>query len=145
MTHRTVARIALAYLTASTAVLGLWALFAPRSFYDDFPGFGRVWIAIDGPYNEHFVRDFGALNLALVVLLAATFILLSRQLLVVSAGAVLAWGVPHVIYHLANLDELDTVDAVLNVGGLAFFALLGLVLLSAAGRSDRGQTVPTTT
>ena len=34
-------------------------------FYDDFPGLGRSWVAADGPYNEHLVRDVGALNLAL--------------------------------------------------------------------------------
>ena len=45
----------------------------PRSFYDDFPGAGRTWVAVDGPYNEHLVRDVGGLNLALafVAVLAA--------------------------------------------------------------------------
>ena len=38
---------------------GLWATLSPRSFYDEFPGGGRAWVAADGPYNEHLVRDFG--------------------------------------------------------------------------------------
>ena len=44
--------------------VGLQALFTPRSFYDDFP-LGRGWVAMDGPYNQHLVRDVGSLNLAL--------------------------------------------------------------------------------
>lgn len=136
MNHRTVARVALGYLTLSTTQLGLWALVAPRSFYDDFPGFGRTWIAIDGPFNEHFVRDFGALNLALAVLLAATFMRPTRDLLYVSAGAVVVWGVPHLVYHLANTDGLDTVDLIASLGGLVLYALLGLVLASAGRRAS---------
>ena len=31
-------RLGLAYLTATFLPLGLWATFATRSFYDDFPG-----------------------------------------------------------------------------------------------------------
>ena len=35
---------------------GLWALLAPRSFYDSFPGgSGLHWVAADGPYNRHLV------------------------------------------------------------------------------------------
>ena len=60
---RTVSRVILALLAITSVQLGLWATFAPRSFYEDFPGGGRNWVAVDGPYNEHLVRDFGALNL----------------------------------------------------------------------------------
>ena len=61
-------RVLLIVLGAVALELGVWATFAPRSFYDDFPGLGRAWVAADGPYNEHLVRDFGGLNLALAVL-----------------------------------------------------------------------------
>ncbi|WP_213816160.1 hypothetical protein [Glaciihabitans sp. dw_435] len=48
------------------AVVGVWAAFLPLEFYDAFPGLGLgPWVAIDGPYNEHLVRDVGALYLAL--------------------------------------------------------------------------------
>jgi nucleoside-diphosphate-sugar epimerase len=61
----------------ATVRVGLWAMalvslfagiqqqFMPRSFYDSFPGFGMHWVAVDGPYNEHLVRDLGGANLAL--------------------------------------------------------------------------------
>src|SRR3954471_13364403 len=58
-------RVVLALLAFTSAGIGVWAAFAPRAFYDKFPGLGQVWVAVDGPYNEHLVRDFGALNLAL--------------------------------------------------------------------------------
>ena len=56
-----VIRAALAALAVVGLSSGLWAEFSPRSFYDEFPGGGRAWVAANGPYNEHLVRDFGAL------------------------------------------------------------------------------------
>jgi hypothetical protein len=60
----------LAILSLSAAQAGGWALIARRSFYDSFPGLGRHWIAVTGPYNEHFVRDIGGLYLALLAVSA---------------------------------------------------------------------------
>ena len=57
-------QVALVVIAGGTGVVGLWATASPESFYDDFPGMGRVWVAVDGPYNEHLVRDVGGLNLA---------------------------------------------------------------------------------
>ena len=64
-------------LSARSGV-GLQALFAPRSFYDDFP-IGRGWVAMDGPYNQHLVRDVGSLNLALVVLVFAALVVVDPR------------------------------------------------------------------
>lgn len=47
--------------------VGVWATLFPRSFYDSFPGFHRIWVGVDGPYNEHLARDVGSLYLALTV------------------------------------------------------------------------------
>lgn len=133
MSHRTVARVALGYLALTSLQLGVWALLAPQAFYDNFPGLGgRMWISVDGPYNEHFIRDVGALNLALAFLLVTTMIRPSRDLLFVSAGSSLAWGVPHLIYHLVNTDSLSGSDIVMNIGGLGLFAVCGIALVRAA-------------
>lgn len=131
--NRLMARIGLGYLAVNALVLGLWAPIAPRSFYDEFPGLGRVWVAVDGPYNEHLVRDLGALNLALAVVLIAAFVVLSRQLVNVAAGAALAWGLPHFIYHAQHTEPLSTGDNILNLSALAVASLypLGLFYLSA--------------
>lgn len=120
-------RIALAILAIQGAFVGVWALAAPRSFYDDFPGVGRVWVAVDGPFNEHLARDVGALNLALA--LVATIALVTGSDLVARAagGAFLVYGVPHLTYHLFNLGPLDAVDAVGVVVSLALSVLAGLV------------------
>lgn len=132
MTHTRWFRIALGYLALSSFQIGAWALFAPRSFYDSFPGFGRVWLSVDGPYNEHFIRDFGALNLALVVVLVWAAVTLSRQLVFAAATASLAWGVPHVLYHLFNTDGLSSSDVAASVGGLALFAALPVLVIVTA-------------
>ncbi|MGZ4793552.1 MAG: hypothetical protein ACXWBO_16995, partial [Ilumatobacteraceae bacterium] len=80
MTYRRWIRIALGYLAVVSIVIGVWAQFAPRSFFDDFPGFGRVWVHVDGPFNEHLVRDVGGLDLALAIVLIAAMISLTRSL-----------------------------------------------------------------
>ena len=58
----TTTRVLLIIVGIGNAVVGLWAAVAPQSFYDDFPGAGRHWVAVDGPYNEHLVRDVGVLT-----------------------------------------------------------------------------------
>lgn len=62
-----VPRLALGYLGLTSALVGVWAQFFPQMFYDQFPGFG-VWVAGDGPFNEHLVRDVGGLNLSMAAL-----------------------------------------------------------------------------
>lgn len=127
--HERLARIVLAVLAASGAIVGLWATFAPRSFYDDFPGGGRSWVAPDGPFNEHLVRDVGSLNLALTVLTVAAAILLVRSLVVVAALGWLAYGIPHVVYHLRHRDVYDTGDQVASLVSLALVPVLAVVAL----------------
>ena len=86
MTRELWIRAVFAYLALQSALIGVWALMAPRSFYDDFPGAGRAWVAVDGPYNEHLVRDVGALNLAILVVFALAAFRPSRDLIRLAAG-----------------------------------------------------------
>lgn len=132
MTHERWFRIALAYLAIFSLQIGLWALLAPRSFFDDFPGFGRAWVRVDGPYNEHLVRDVGALNLAMVALLVAAAYTLSRQLVITAAVASLVWGVPHLLYHSFHTNSLGNLDLVSSLGGLALYAALPVLLIATA-------------
>jgi hypothetical protein len=138
MTLRRWGRVALGYAIFVSAQIAVWALLAPSSFYDNFPGLGRVWVAVDGPYNEHLIRDVGALNLALCVLLIAAFVRMTRDLVLVAGGAILAWGVPHAVYHLVNTDGLDSSDIALSLGGLVLFALIGggLIFVARSGELD---------
>jgi len=129
MDLRLTTRVALGYLAAVSVQVGIWALLAPRSFYDDFPGFGRAWVSIDGPFNEHLVRDVGALNLALAVVLVAAAVRLTRSSVTTAAIAALAWGVPHAAYHAVETEGYATGDIVVSLTGLVVFAALPVALL----------------
>ena len=87
-------RVALWLLAAAMATVGVWAQFAPASFYASFPA-GRAWVAADGPYNEHLVRDVGGLNLALAFLLAVAATRLEPHVTRMIAVATLVYAVPH--------------------------------------------------
>ena len=132
MNNRTLVRVALGYLAVVTAQIGFWALLAPQSFYDSFPGLGRAWIAIDGPYNEHLTRDVGALNLALLVVLVVAAVRLTRETLMLAAGATAAWGMPHLLYHLFNAGDLPTADDVASIGGLVAFVVFAAAIFTVA-------------
>ena len=62
-------RLTLACLACSAAVPGLQATLSPRAFYDSFP-FGRAWVQMLPPYNEHLTRDVGNYKLAFAILFA---------------------------------------------------------------------------
>ena len=122
--------------------IGLWATLAPRSFYDDFPGGGRSWVAADGPYNEHLVRDFGALNLALTAIVAVALVTKAPAAIRAAALGWLVYSVPHFVYHVRHLDVFDTSDKVLNLAGLGGFVLLSAAVLTAEwlGQRTNGST-----
>src|SRR5947208_43384 len=80
---------------------------------------GRDGVAVDGPYNEHLVRDFGGLNLALAVVTIAALVLGTRAFVRTAAIAWLAWSVPHLVYHVRHLDVFATGDKVANVFALS--------------------------
>jgi hypothetical protein len=129
-----VARIALALLVAQGLVVGLWAALSPRSFYDDFPGGGRAWVAADGPYNEHLVRDFGDLNLALAAVSIVALIALSRAVVLAAGVGWIVYQAPHLVYHLRHLDVYDTTDKVANVTALVFALVLPVLAVVASRR-----------
>lgn len=126
-------RSGLLFLAAGSILVGAWALFLPRSFYEDFPATGRHWVSSLPPYNEHLVRDVGSLNLALGVLLATAAILLGRRLVRVSLVAWLVNAVPHFVFHLTELDALSFGDALGNSVTLGIAVLLPLGLFVLAG------------
>jgi hypothetical protein len=130
----------------ATVRLGLWAMalfsllsgiqqqFAPRSFYDDFPGFGMRWVAVDGPYNEHLLRDLGGANLALAAVILFVIAQPTVGLVRAVAAAWLIAQVPHFIYHAAHLDILPTtLDRALQTAALALTLAIPLLVLSRVG------------
>lgn len=136
MTYRSWSRVALGYLALISLQVGVWAQLAPRSFYDHFPGLGRAWVRVDGPFNEHLVRDVGGLNLGIAAVLIAAMITLSRPMIIAVSAATLLYGVPHLVYHMVNTDRLGTGDFVASVGGLALFAAVPVALIAISRRSS---------
>ena len=118
-----------------TALVGVWAALWPRSFYDDFPWPGHPWVAPLGAYNEHLVRDFGAMNLAMAVVLGVAAVTLDRRLAATALAAYLVFALPHLAFHLQHLEPFGTVDAVAQVVTLAAAALVPLPLLALLYRA----------
>jgi hypothetical protein len=135
-------RVLLIVIAIGNGVVGLWASLAPQSFYDDFPGAGRHWVALDPPFNEHLVRDVGTLNLALTAVVIAALVRPVRYLVQVAAGAVLINALPHLLYHATHLDPYDGSDKVALIGSLAVGVLAPIALLVHSSRAaDRAITV----
>src|SRR5262245_66408643 len=135
MGARVVVRAGLAALVVTALVVGLWAAFAPRSFYDDFPGGGHVWVAVDGPYNEHLVRDVGELNLALGAVTLVALVTMARAAAVAAALGWLVYQIPHLLYHVRHTDVFtDSTDKVTSITSLALGVALPLIVLLAALR-----------
>ena len=128
-----IGKIVVLLLAASAAYVGIWALFAPRSFFRSFPGLGMRWVAGDGAYNEHLVRDVGGLYLALLVISIAA-VRSTSQLRRVAGAAWLVFSVAHLTYHLAHLDALSTTSAWLESVTLGL-TLLGAIVLMLPERA----------
>jgi hypothetical protein len=136
-----VLRIGLAILAVPSLVIGVWAAFAPQSFYDDFPGLGRVWVSPDGPYNEHLVRDVGELNLALAVVTVIALAALTPILVRAVLAGWIVYSVPHLVYHLRHLDPFASDDQVSLIASLAFVPVLAVVLLVIELRAGEAPRV----
>ncbi len=122
---------------------GIWITISPTSFYEDFP-LGRGWVEALPAYNEHLMRDVGALFIATGVLLIVAGFFLERRLTLISLVVWLLFAVPHTVYHLLNLEPYDTGDAVGNAVALAATVLLPvyLLVLLLRRRSVTGSAPP---
>jgi hypothetical protein len=121
-----ITRITLAYLAIMGLAVGAWAFFFPEVFYNSFPGFGFTWVSVDGPYNQHLVRDTGG---AFLMMGGLAGLGLLRPLLAAPFAvgfATLIFNLAHFSYHATHLGMYMPVDATLNV-----IILLTAVLCSA--------------
>lgn len=131
---RILARVLLALLAASAAWMGVWALLAPRSFFTDFPGLGWRWVSVDGPYNEHLVRDVGGLSLGLAVVNAVALWRPTRTLVTTAAAAGLCFYLPHLAFHANHLDMLPTSQQIAQMIALLGPVISAVILLALAWR-----------
>ena len=120
-------RLTLVCLAVSVAVPGLQATISPSAFYAGFP-FGRAWVQLLPPYNEHLIRDSGNYEVAFAILFAWAAWRPSRELVIPLA---VAWSVAallHGVYHALHLDGFGAADAVAQTAGLV--AVLALPVLA---------------
>ncbi|RIX28414.1 hypothetical protein [Amnibacterium setariae] len=131
-------RIALAISAALGLFVGGWATITPRGFYEAFPGVLGHWIDLDGPYNEHLIRDVGGLYLALAA--ASVVVLVLRSAWAPLGAAWTVFGALHLAYHATHLDGFSTADAVGAIVSLAVSLGLGVVLLVPTRRRAEAVT-----
>jgi len=136
-----IARLALAYLCAASALIGLTASLAPHAFYDDFP-FIAHWVDLLPPYNEHLVTDVGGLYLGFAVLFAWAAWALDRVLLRAVCCAWLLTSALHLIFHARHLDGFGAGDAVAEILSLALLIAAPLLALWAATPATRRSEAP---
>lgn len=132
--HATRVRAGLLVLAGPNLVTGAWALFAPRSWYEDFPGSGLGWIAAFGDYNEHFIQDIGSAYLAFGALLVLAGLRFQRGLAQGALLGFLVFSVPHLTIHIFAREELSFRGYVGTLGLLGTAVALAAWLLYATRR-----------
>ncbi len=123
-------RVTLGCLAFSAAVPGLYATLSATGFYGDFP-FGRGWVQMLPPYNEHLIRDVGDFYLAFTILFAWAAWRPSRELVLPLASAWSVAALLHAVYHSLHLDGFGVGDAIALIFVLATvlaLPVLGIVL-----------------
>jgi hypothetical protein len=132
--QRRLLRGGIAVLAVTPAWVGIWATISPRGFYQDFPGAGHSWVSAVGTYDEHLVRDVGALYLGMLVLLALAWLWLDRRLVQAALAAYAVAALPHLVYHATALQNFSTGDAIAEIAALALNVALPIWLLSVTMR-----------
>jgi len=142
MTKPNAIRLAFLILAIPTLITGVWALFAPGSWYGDFPGTNLGWVQAFGPYNEHFVQDIGGAYLGfggLLLFAAARFTPVLGQ---GAAIGYLIFAIPHLVVHVFVRSGLSTSAYAGTIAPLAFSVGLAtwVGFESRRAESDRQST-----
>lgn len=123
-------RAGLTVLTLLHLTLAIWILFAPHSFY------ALPAVNLTMPYNQHLLLDFGAMNLAVAVMLAAAARTMRIHVVRTGLGATLTFWAAHFLIHLRYLDDMAPENDALLMTGLAATIVLPLILLMLTRRSE---------
>jgi alkylhydroperoxidase family enzyme len=140
--NRGAIRFLLLALGVPQALIGLWALVSPHTFYDDFPAGTDGWVHVLGPFDEHLVTDVGSLFIALGVVLVLAALSLRRGAVLAAATGWLIFSVPHFLWHVFNLEPYSTADAVANTVTLGWTVVGGVLVLVLALRRPEGRRAP---
>jgi hypothetical protein len=140
--QRTITRVLLVLFGLVEAVVGIWPLVSPIGFYQDFPGFRTGWVAMDGPFNEHLLRDFGGLNLTLAALLVGAAVIGTTAVARLAGVAGLLFGLPHFFYHLGHVSHFEQIDQVLIIATTGLGVVVPLAVLAIPGRRVSTPATP---
>jgi hypothetical protein len=121
--------LALAFSAALALFVGIWAYGAPHGFYDSFPGVLGSWVSVDGPFNEHLIRDVGAMYLALGAASIGGLLWRDRAVFRILGVAWTVFGTLHFAYHALHLEHMPLESAIGEMVALGVSLLLGVVLL----------------
>lgn len=125
-------------LAVPQLVIGLWAVAAPRSWFDSFPGIDPRLVAAEPPFNMHLATDTGAGFLATGVALAVAAAWGHRVAVQMALLTFAAFAVPHTLYHaLRPAPGLTGAEDVVNVlvlaSGPALAVIFGWLTRSTPG------------
>lgn len=125
-------QVGLAVIGIPNVIVGVWALFAPRSWYDDFPAAGQGWVAAFGAFNEHFIQDIGDAYLGFGVLLL--FAAMQPSLLLVRGALLgfLVFAIPHFLVHIFVRESLSTSGYIGTLAPQAFAIGVAVWLMAAS-------------
>ena len=127
-------RWGLVALGVSALTVGLPALFAPESFFADFP-FVAHWVDRLGAYNQHLTTDVGALYLAFAVLFFWAAATLGRDLVLAVCTAWSVAATAHLVFHVTHLDGFPAADAAAQTVSLLAVLALALAIIVAVRRT----------
>lgn len=130
-------RLGLVLLAIPSIVIATWSLASPRGFYDNFPGAGRHWVSALPPFNEHLLRDFGAANVAIALVLLGAALFCERRLVQVAVVAFFFGTLPHFIYHLTTTDRYSTSDNMWSLGGFVVEIVIAIAVWLLTIRTRR--------
>lgn len=126
-----VVRAGVAFFAVVSAFLGVYILVSPQGF------FSWSWVNMGMDYNPHLLLDYGAMNLAAAVPLAAAAVVPSPVFLRSVSGSYAVWATLHFLIHLqyrshfashASAGEANLLVGVLGVGAAVSIALFVLSL-----------------
>ena len=130
--------VALVVLAAPNLAAGVWGLVAPEHWFDNFPGWAPRLVAAFPPFNEHLVSDAAAGLFAAGVAAAIALCWRGREVVIVAMAAVLAFALPHAMFHLAHpADVLSDDENLVNTVTLWFAVAIAVAVMLVALRSDR--------
>lgn len=134
-----VVRVGLVFFGGISAVLGVYILISPESF------FSLSWVNLGMAYNPHLLLDYGAMTLATAVVLGGAAVSMHLAFVRTALAAYSVWSIAHFLIHLqyrthhlahgsATGLEANLLVVILGTGAAASIALLVLAL----GRRGRG-------